>query len=105
MKISNWSKDGGNYEYIMSRKKKNTTGIPDFEIDSLARALLPAIQAYFETEEGQREFALWQAERQKSQLNNKSNKKESFWTARDCRWKNGGTVIRSPEDKTENDII
>ena len=85
MKISNWSKDGGNYEYIMSRKKKNTTGIPDFEIDSLARALLPAIQAYFETEEGQREFALWQAERQKSQLNNKSNKKESFWTARDCR--------------------
>ena len=69
----------------MPRKKKNTTGIPDFEIDSLARALLPAIQAYFETEEGQREFALWQAARQKSQLNNKSNKKESFWTARDCR--------------------
>ena len=25
----------------MSRKKKNTTGIPDYEIDSLARALLP----------------------------------------------------------------
>ena len=69
----------GEYDdYIMSRRKKNTTGIPDFEIDSLARALLPAIQAYFETEEGQREFALWQAERQKSQLNNKSNKKESF---------------------------
>ena len=62
----------------MSRKKKNTTGIPDFEIDSLARALLPAIQAYFETEEGQREFALWQSERQTSQQNNKLNKKESF---------------------------
>ena len=61
----------------MSRRKKNTTGIPDFEIDSLARALLPAIQQYFETKEGQREFAAWQAERQQKQLNNKLNKKES----------------------------
>lgn len=58
----------------MPRKKKNNTGIPDFEIDSLARALLPAIQQYFETEEGQKEFAAWQAERQqKQQLNKKSN--------------------------------
>ena len=32
---------------------------------------------YFETEEGQREFAAWQAERQQKQLNNKFNKKES----------------------------
>ena len=39
---------------------------------------MAAKKDYFETEEGQREFALWQAERQKSQLNNKSNKKESF---------------------------
>ena len=36
----------------MSRKRKNNTGIPDFEIDSLARALLTAIQKLFETEEG-----------------------------------------------------
>ena len=60
----------------MSRRKKNNTGIPDFEIDSLARALLPAIQAYFETEEGQKEFAAGQAERQQRQLNTKLNKKE-----------------------------
>ena len=60
----------------MSSRKKNNTGIPDFEIDSLARALLPAIQAYFETEEGQKEFAAWQAERQQRQLNTKLNKKE-----------------------------
>jgi DNA-binding PadR family transcriptional regulator len=39
---------------------------------------LPAIQDYFATEEGQREFAAWQAEWQKSQLNNQqSNNKES----------------------------
>lgn len=60
----------------MSRRKKNNTGIPDFEIDSLARALLPAIQAYFATEEGQREFATWQAERQQRQLNKKFNKEK-----------------------------
>ena len=51
----------------MSRKRKNITGIPDFEIDSLARALLPAIQKLFESEEGKREFEIWKAERQKLQ--------------------------------------
>ncbi|MDE7348083.1 MAG: hypothetical protein K2N53_00290 [Clostridia bacterium] len=62
----------------MSRRKKNTTGIPDFEIDSLARVLLPAIQTYYETEEGQKEFAAWQAERQQRQLNIKlDNEKEA----------------------------
>ena len=60
----------------MPRRKKNNTGIPDFEIDSLARALLPAIQQLFETEEGKREFEKWQAERQK-QLNNKTLHKKS----------------------------
>lgn len=53
----------------MSRRKPNNTGIPDFEIDSLARALLPAIQAYFSTEEGRIEFAKWQAEKQQQKVN------------------------------------
>lgn len=61
----------------MARRRKNTTGIPDFEIDTLARALLPAIQELFETEEGKREFEAWKAERQQKQLNNKLNNKES----------------------------
>ena len=51
----------------MSRKRKNITGIPDFEIDSLARALLPAIQKLFESEEGKSEFEIWKAEKQKLQ--------------------------------------
>mgnify|MGYP005959898971 CR=1 FL=1 len=59
----------------MSRKKKNGTGIPDYEIDALARALLPAIQRLFETEEGKREFEEWRAERKEGQQNMKSNKK------------------------------
>ncbi len=61
----------------MSRRKNNTTGIPDFEIDSLARALLPAMRAYISSEEGQREFKAWQAERKQKQLNKKLNNKES----------------------------
>lgn len=57
----------------MPRKKKNNTGIPDFEIDSLARALLPAIQQLFEDEKPQKEFDEWQRERQKLKLNKKKN--------------------------------
>ncbi len=63
----------------MSRRKKNTTGIPDFEIDSLAKTLLPIMRAYLNSEEGQRAFKAWQAERQQKQLNKKlNNKKESL---------------------------
>ncbi len=40
------------------------TGIPRHEIEALARALLPTMQTYFESEEGQREFAEWQKRQQ-----------------------------------------
>jgi hypothetical protein len=40
------------------------TGIPLHEIEALARALLPTMQAFFESEEGQREFAEWQERQQ-----------------------------------------
>ena len=56
----------------MPRKRKNSTGIPDYEIESLAKALLPAIQKLFESKEGQEEFKAWKAERQKQQLNNEN---------------------------------
>lgn len=58
----------------MARKRKNTTGIPDFEIDSLARAFLPAILDFYRTEEGQREFAKWKEEQKQTQLNKQQNK-------------------------------
>ena len=61
----------------MPRKRKNTTGIPDYEIDSLARALLPAIQKLFENEEVQKEFEAWKAERYNLQLNNKLHNHKS----------------------------
>ena len=46
-------------------KKKKSTNIspyPDDVIDRLARAFYPAILACWNSEEGQREFAAWQAE-------------------------------------------
>ena len=48
----------------MNKKKKstNTPPYPDEVIDRLARAFYPAILACWNSEEGQREFAAWQAE-------------------------------------------
>jgi hypothetical protein len=38
--------------------------IPDPVIESLARCALPLIQAYFESEEGQRDFSAWKVKRE-----------------------------------------
>ena len=48
----------------MNKKKKstNTSPYPDEVIDRLARAFYPAILACWNSEEGQQEFAAWQAE-------------------------------------------
>ena len=55
----------------MSKKQKNNTGIPDFELETLARMLLPKIQEMFKDEQIQKEFETWKAERA-----NKQEKKE-----------------------------
>ena len=55
----------------MSKKQKNNTGIPDFELETLARMLLPKIQKMFKDEQIQKEFEKWKAERA-----NKQEKKE-----------------------------
>ena len=46
----------------MSRRKKliNNTDIPQHEIEAIARCIWPDILAFYESEEGQREFAEWQ---------------------------------------------
>ena len=48
----------------MNKKKKstNTSPYPDEVIERLARAFYPAILACWNSEEGQQEFAAWQAE-------------------------------------------
>jgi hypothetical protein len=54
----------------MARKKNPNdygTGIPYHEVEALARVLLPEIQSFFESEEGQREFNEWKAQRDADQ--------------------------------------
>ena len=55
----------------MAKKKPNDydTGIPFHEVEALARALLPEIQKFFESEEGQREYAEWKAKNVKPKEN------------------------------------
>lgn len=48
----------------MPRKKKilrNDLGIPEYEIESLVRILLPIMQEYLVSEEGKRTYAQWKA--------------------------------------------
>jgi hypothetical protein len=54
---------------IMPEKKKCAPQFnpPQHEIEAVARCILPAIQAYFESEEGQRAFAEWKARQNNSQ--------------------------------------
>lgn len=50
----------------MGRKKKliNNSDIPQYAIETVARCLLPDIIAYYESEEGQQEFAEWKWQQQ-----------------------------------------
>ena len=43
--------------------------IPKSELEALARCFLPSIQAFFETEEGKREYEQWKAEQEKISAN------------------------------------
>ena len=42
--------------------------IPKHELEALARCFLPDIQAFFESEEGQREFAEWKAQQEQDKV-------------------------------------
>ena len=48
-------------EVHLARKKKliNNTNIPEYEIEKIARCLLPDILAFYNSEEGQKEFEVW----------------------------------------------
>lgn len=53
----------------MGRKKKliNNTNIPQHKIETIARCILPDILSFYESEEGQREFAKWKAQQEAEQ--------------------------------------
>lgn len=50
----------------MGRRKKliNNSTIPQREIEIIARCIFPDILAFYQSEEGQREFAEWKAEQE-----------------------------------------
>ena len=50
----------------MGRRKKpiNNTNIPQYQIEAIARCILPDILAFYESEEGQREFSEWKKQRE-----------------------------------------
>lgn len=54
---------------ILGRKKKpiSNSDIPQHAIETIARCILPDIIAYYESEEGQREFQEWLAKKEQSQ--------------------------------------
>ncbi len=57
-----------------SKKQNNSKcDISDSRLKSLARVLLPMMQEYLSSEQGQKDYAEWQ----QLQLNKHSNKKES----------------------------
>ena len=47
----------------MKKNENDNSNIPGFEIDSLAMVLLPAIQSFFESDEGKKEFEKWKREK------------------------------------------
>ena len=57
----------------MSRRKKliNNTAIPQHQIEAIARCILPDILAFYESEEGQREFADWKKQWETERLTTK----------------------------------
>ena len=59
----------------MNKKKKvvNTSIYPDEVIERLARCFYPAILECFNSEEGQRAFAAWQAEQARSTAKEKQD--------------------------------
>ncbi len=59
----------------MSRRKKliNNTDIPQYKIEAIARCIMPDILAFYESEEGQREFAEWKKQRETEKQEAKTN--------------------------------
>lgn len=48
--------------------------IPDEQLESLARVLLPIMQEYLSSEQGKKDYAEWTAQKQ---LNNKNKQEKS----------------------------
>ena len=62
---------GGNNQLGRRKKPINNSDIPQHEIEHIDRCILSDILAYYESEEGQREFQDWLAQREAEQTEGK----------------------------------
>ena len=60
----------------MGRRRKliNNSDIPQHQIEAIARCIMPDILAFYESEEGQREFAEWKKQREAERQEAKTTK-------------------------------
>jgi len=60
----------------LGRRKKliNNSDIPQHQIEAIARCIMPDILAFYESEEGQREFAEWKKQREAERQEAKTKK-------------------------------
>ena len=69
---------GSYFEYMPKNNiSQNTPEYipPDSALESFARRILPAIQAYYDSEEGQREFEKWKRKREEHNNQNSTTTK------------------------------
>lgn len=55
-------------------KNESNAGIPKHVLDAIVDTMLPDIIAFFETEEGQREFEKWKAEKKSDNKTHKGDR-------------------------------
>lgn len=62
----------------LGRRKKliNHTNIPQHKIEAIARCIMPDILAFYESEEGQKEFAEWKLQQQSEKDGVRNNDKQ-----------------------------
>ena len=62
---------------VKNHKPNKSNAIPDDALEALARCLYPAILSYFESGEGQREFAEWKSHQNTEKSGGKVKSKSS----------------------------
>lgn len=50
--------------YVLNFAFKPRSYLPKYEIEAIVRTFFPAVAAFFETEEGNREFEEWKAKKE-----------------------------------------
>jgi len=60
----------------LGRRKKliNNTNIPQYKVEAIARCIMPDILAFYESEEGQKEFAEWKRQQEAEKVGVERNR-------------------------------